>query len=963
MSFQRMTLMGYVLVAVLSWPWEEPTRAFGATPSQGAEVRPSSFALARDAQTGFITSLRRESDADDVEYLRPGSMLGPITLRVRSPSDNAWRGVGLGDQDCEVRSVLQPRGDILRWEITVTNNTDVPLEIGDLALPLPMNTDYVWDHEETFVRRVFRHSLIAGHGSFLYWLPVKGTGWFLVMMPDEDTHLEYFTAEGMDYAFGRERFSAFIRSRAAADEDPRGTWRQSQTGQKLQPGEKVCYTFRFHWADSYQAVRDILYRNDGIDVHVVPGMVIPRNLAARFALRTRHTIDDIQAEFPQETTIQSVGTTNSDTHVFRVEFKRLGENLLTVHYGSGRSMPLEFFVTEPLETLLKKRAAFIVQNQQHRKSAKWYDGLYSLWDRRQDDGRNLLGPDHLAEQHPYAVSGSDDPSNGKCLLVAEKNVAYPDANEIASLEYFVEHFVWGKHQRTDAEQPYPYGIYGADSWQQNRFADRDPLDEGVSRPGGPSACRMWRTFDYTTYFALYFNMYRIAKQRPDLVKNLSAADYLERAYGTARAYFEVPANIRMDGGWSFTGWVYWQYTVGNFHEKYLLPLIDALETEGQQAKADHLRVEWEKKVKYFIYDNAWPFASEMPIDSTAYESTYAAGKYALEYTLSPDTDLWYDRNLQKWFSHPVIDTQRHREFLRRQHWANLACRGVLETNYWSLGSDFRGCGSSSYTLSYMSQMGGWAVLDYALRYDTDPAVNLRLGYASLLSSWALMNTGDADSDFGFWTPGPRHDGAMSWGFQPRRVGTEWNPAMRDLPRGAWPVCGEADHGLVAGIEAACTILFDDPVFGLFAFGGEVSNTDDEIRVVPHDGVRQRFHAALGPQRLQLTLDRDGFARDRPITLSRSLNRFAFEIESRAPHDHQAMLTVEGLPPGPYKLEVGGHAKQVWVKDKKPTAIAVAVPGNRTLLLRFEPVRNSAEDASREGNRPTAFNPKVADILL
>jgi len=35
-----------------------------------------------------------------------------------------------------------------------------------------------------------------------------------------------------------------------------------------------------------------------------------------------------------------------------------------------------------------------------------------------------------------------------------------------------------------------------------------------------------------------------------------------------------------------------------------------------------------------------------------------------------------------------------------------ACGGVLEANYWSLGSDFRGCGSASYTLSYMSPMAG-----------------------------------------------------------------------------------------------------------------------------------------------------------------------------------------------------------------------------------------------------------------
>jgi len=325
----------------------------------------------------------------------------------------------------------------------------------------------------------------------------------------------------------------------------------------------------------------------------------------------------LEPEHADDTRIERVSDGKAGGPIYRVRFRKLGENRLTVRYGDDRTLPLEFFVTEPLETLIRKRAAFIVQHQQHRDPSRWYNGLYSLWDRRQPEGRNLLGPDHLAGQHPYAVSGSDDPSNSKCLLVAEKNLAYPDAAEIASLELFVKHFVWGKHQRTDAETPYPHGIYGSDSWHQNRFAERDPLEQGISRPGGPSACRMWRTFDYPTYFALYFNLYRVAKQQPELVKEASAEDYLERAFGTARAYFEVPAHIRMEGGWSFTCWVYWQYTVGNFHERYLIPLIAALEAEGHPDQAQFLRAEWEKKVKFFIYDSPWPFASEMPIDSTA----------------------------------------------------------------------------------------------------------------------------------------------------------------------------------------------------------------------------------------------------------------------------------------------------------------------------------------------------------
>ncbi len=902
----------------------------------GADLAPAASLVVADPGSGWLTSLRCAADTNRVEFIRPGQALGPVQLRVRVPGA-PWREIRPSTNRAAWHSAFRPSGDSLRWEISVANPGPETLELGDLALPLPMNTEYVWDHEETFVRRVFRHAFIAGHGSFLYWLPVKGSGWFLVMMPEEDTHLEFFTAEGMDYAFGRERFSVFIHSRATAEADPCGTWRQPHTSRVLQPGQEARYAFTLRWADSYDTVRALLRRHGGLDVQVAPGMVVPRDLEAQCALGTRHKVERVEAEFPEETTVEALGRPGSETRLFRIRFKRLGENLLTVRYGGGRTLPLEFFVTEPLETLIKKRAAFIVKNQQHRDPAKWYDGLYSLWDRRQPAGRNRLGPENLAGQPAYAVSGSDDPSNSKCLLVAEKNVAFPDAAEIASLEYFIRHFVWGKHQRTDTEKPYPYGIYGADSWQQNRPASRDPLDQGVSRPGGASACRLWRTFDYTTYFALYFDMYRIARQRPDLVREGSAAEYLERAYGTARAYFEVPAAIRMEGGWSFTGWVYWQYTVGNFHEKYLLPLIAALEAEGRPTQADFLRREWEKKVKYFIYDSPWPFASEMPIDSTAYESTYAAAKYALEVPLAPDTNLWHDRNLNKWFSHPALDRNRHEEFLRRQHLANLACRGVLEANYWSLGSDFRGCGSSSYTLSYMSQMGGWAVLDHALRYAPKPAADLRLGYASLLSSWALMNSGDARSDFGFWTPGPSHDGAMSWGFQPRQVGTEWNPATHDLPRGAWPVCGEADHGLVAGVEAARTVLFEDPVFGLFAYGGEVGRKGATIAVTARDGVRQRFSAVLGNRRLHLELDRDGFAADHPLEMTTSLDRFRFILENRGVSPHVTQLRVDGLPPGRYAVSVNDQPQvETRVSSEVPAAIPIPVAGGAATTVRMKP---------------------------
>jgi len=392
------------------------TAALGDAESR--EEHASPFVLQQESPGGFVTRLRRVGDTDGPEFIRPGSSIGPVTLRVRTP-EGAWREVNRDADGVEIRSVLRPEEDALLWDVSVRNAGREPLEIGDLALPLPMNTDYVWDAKETFERRVFKHAFIAGHGSFLYWLPVKGTGPILVLQPRDGTRLEFFTSTGMN-EFGGERFAAFVHSRAAAEQESRGTWRQPHTGRTLQPGEQAANGFAFRWADSYRGVRDLLFEHGGADVHVAPGMVIPRDLTAMVALRTKRKVETIVSEFPADTRIESLGERIGGHRVYRIRFNRLGENLLTVCAAGGWTLPLEFFVTEPLETLIRKRAAFITAHQQHRDPARWYDGLFSLWDRRQPEGRNLLGPDHLAGQPAYAVSGSDDPSNSKCLFLSEK---------------------------------------------------------------------------------------------------------------------------------------------------------------------------------------------------------------------------------------------------------------------------------------------------------------------------------------------------------------------------------------------------------------------------------------------------------------------------------------------------------------------------------------------------------------
>jgi hypothetical protein len=522
--------------------------------------------------------------------------------------------------------------------------------------------------------------------------------------------------------------------------------------------------------------------------------------------------------------------------------------------------------------------------------------------------------------------------------VSEKNVVLPDPQEIEALEYFLENFVWGKHQRTDKEYPHPYGIYGSENWYLNRTTIWGTTDQekiknwekqlGVPIGTGRGAERMWRTFDYTTYIMLYYNMYLIAKSYPHLVNYLDAQGYLERAFGTSKAFFQVPYSIYMLGKpfWSHHGFSDWAYKLGNFHEKYIVELIEALKKEKMIEKAQWLTNEWEKKVKYFIYDDPNPFGSEFVFDRTAFESTHAVARYAIENPMKPDKNLWYDKNKKIWYSHPQISQEKTYDFLERQIKANIAMRGWLETSYYYLGSArVRG-----NTLDYMSQMAGWSILDYALYYSKEPAKYAQLGYASLLSSWALVNSGTPASNYGYWYPGKENDGAVGWNFQSEKFGRTW--AHGKTVRGPWYYCGEIDHGLAGGLKSAATVVIDDPIFGVVAYGGELQIDDDYNHVIPRDGARRRFHFINDEHRFHLKLESDGFKKEHPIEIKNDLSKITFKIENKSQKAHEFKMNFSGLPFGKYQVLIDGSPITITEIDNEKTKIFKHVLGKKNEFM-------------------------------
>lgn len=839
-----------------------------------------------------VTGISSPNDPYNAEFLARGGHLGEPVIKYKT-KEGGWSDFAPNerklDADSQYGSLVyrdlvegSPLKMIQRFRLNQQNlewtiqveTTGPPVQIGDMAIPIPWRFPAGDNPDAIFEKSFTKHHFISGNGSFIYFVRPNGEPPFLVMTALPRTKLEYYTSTG------RGNYRAFIHSGYTGNQETRGTWRQEHTYLNLGPAgaqnSKVTYGFRFRWAKTYDEIREILYQEGLFDIRVVPGMTVPEDLSARFSLHTLNRIESVEPEFPAETKLVSLGEPRPGYHLYQVEFKHLGENRLTIRHDGGRRTYLEFFATEPLETLIKKRAWFITHRQQHRVPSKWYDGLFSVYDMK---SKVLRGPDDTDGFDGWwgYVLACDDPGLSKAPYVASKNVRYPDRDEIAALEYYLEHFVWGKLQRTDKENPYPYGIYGVPNWRVARDPELRKLPENRDR--NQDKMHIWRSYDYPHMVMLYYHMYQIATMYPGATHYLDGPGYLERAYQTARAYFIYPYEI--------LPW-YETYKWGCYNELVILDLIAALEKEGLREKADWLRAEWEKKVKFFVYDDKYPFRSEYAIDRTAFESSYALAKYGATHDMKPDANLWYDKTKKRWYSHPVVKREDSRAFMERQLKAGLAVRGWLEAAYYLLGADFT-ASSDSGSMSYMANMGGWGILDYAIHFADVPYDWLQLGYASYLSSWSLMNTGRPDTNYGFWFPGKDNDGATGWQFMTAKFGRAW--IRKDVPRGPWNYDGEIDLGYGAGLRMAATILTRDPLFDWLAYGGALNITGDVISVVPRDGVRQRFCAILGEQRVILELDRDGFAARQPILIDKTSKRLRFKLENRTGDSHSMLLRI------------------------------------------------------------------------
>lgn len=725
---------------------------------------------------------------------------------------------------------LKLHEDFLEQVYTIKNLGEESLDLDGLRFHLPCNTEFKWG--EPAGEKVIPHAYIAGHGSHIIYNRCDGVGSSLVLFPVGETSLEYYDlGEASDELYDnthRTVLAAYVLSAERKASHQKAQSKAPFTGSSLSlaAGESKSFSFRFVVAKSRAEVRESIFEHGLAHVDIIPGLTIAKDQQVQMAIHSQHGQAKLVNRISGEAlAVEHTSTPSqpSEPIVVSFRFAEYGEQLIDLVFEDGRYMTVTFYVTESVETLIKKRAAFIADCQ-IRNPELWYDGLLCEYN---NNTGVLLTPDEYDDiegWRRYAVT-CDDPGLSKPAFLSSKQRVWPEQREVEAVDYYLDKFVWGGLQMT-TEELYPYGIYGIIDWKQLRDSE-DPDAAGQSH--------VWRIYDYPHIYLTYFNMYFVAKHYPEIDTVHSAADYLEKAYRTALAMFTIPAEI---AAWS-------AFETGLYNELAINDIISALKAEGRSHEALRLQRLWDRKATTFISAKKDIFGSEYPFDTTGFESTQVLANRAIELARSEQTT---DPHARVRYITPH-DAER---FMHVQADANLATRGLFEPAYYWYGSDYRG-NNYKYTLSYMAQMGGQALLEYALHNTPsyEEAIELtRYAYGSLLSSWALLHS----------------NGTASGGFEPLPYGQTWLGPKHEF--GPWYYSCEIDLGFCGGLRGTSTVIAEDPIFGLTVYGAVVTEeSEGAVTVMADDGVLDQLHVLTEDYRLSLTLDVIQLSQTEPIRLS------------------------------------------------------------------------------------------------
>ena len=798
--------------------------------------------LVRSSQTVAALKPRTASNFD----FTPGDLLvarsqngyfhlGDITFRLRSNSSEEWKNYSTAQSRTPVKALTISSGvlaaadlsptlpsdiplEVTRtWALhrgklvlhfTVRNKTDHSVEIGALGMPMVFNNvlnDRMLD--DAHAKCSFYDPYIGEDAGYLQVTRLSGRGPALLVVPDGNTPFEAYnpildkpnswgakpiftdlTPRGITF----EGFYEWMAHSAAyAENEWKGVqeWNEP-TSLTLKPGEARTYGVKFILSDSIRKIEATLAENHRPVAVGIPGYILPMDINARLFLKYAKAVKSAKVEPQGAISITKAASTN-DWATYDVKGKLWGRSRLTVTYEDGLVQTIHYFVTKPEVEVVADMGRFLSTKQ-------WYVDPNDPFHR----GPSVMSYDREANQivmqdsRVWIAGLGDEGGGGAWISAIMKELIEPNKEEIGKLQQFIDEVVWGGLQNKDG--PNKYGVRKSLFYYQP-----DELPKGYYRSdfdwttwtswNKKASEQVDRSYDYPHVAALYWVMYHLARNNQGLVTNHSWDWYLNQAYETSIAMTRYAEGLAV---------------FGQMEGDIFLQILADLKLEGMNEHAANLEAKMRSRTERWK-QQAYPYGSEMPWDSTGQEEVYSWTKY-FGYNNKADVTLnailGYDPAIPHWGYNGSA----------RRYWDFIF---GASHQYRRLERQLHHYGSSLNAIPLLAEY----------REHPEDLYLLRVGYAG---SMGVLT--DVDQE-GFLSP-------AFHGF----------PDMLRFD----PVSGDNGTNLFGHAWNTATYVANDSQFGWQVFGGNIETIPDGRKIVPLDSARTRVYIA--PLGLWLTLDAGTF---------------------------------------------------------------------------------------------------------
>ena len=698
---------------------------------------------------------------------------------------------------------LEKNNLVLRFALK--NKSAQPVQIGALGIPMIFNnvlTDRTLEQAHAICS--FYDPYIGEDAGYLQVTRLSGHGPALLVFPAGKTHFEAYnpilnprgpggaaifrdpTQRGITF----EGFYEWMVHSAAYAENE---WKNATpwnppTQITLAPGESKTYGLAFATSDSIRSIEKTLAENARPVAVGIPGYVLPMDLEARLFLKYPEAVKSLIVEPAGALTFKE-DAAKAGWKNYVVQGKQWGRARLTITYRDGLVQTVHYFVSKPEAQALADMGHFLTTKQWFTDRNDPFHRAPSIMSYDRDTNEIVM-----QDSRVWIAGLGDEGGGGAWIATIMKQLGEPDKEELAKFQQFVDGVLWGGLQYKEGPKKFgvrkslfyyqpdqvPAGFYRSDfdwtTWTSWNKAHAERVD---------------RSFDYPHVVAADWVLYRLARNYNGLVTNHPWDWYLTNAYETSVAMVKFAP----------------EYAVfGQMEGDIFLQVLADLRREGMNAQADDLEAKMRVRANRWK-EEAYPFGSEMPWDSTGQEEVYAWMKY-FGYQEKADVTLnailGYDPTIPHWGYNGSA----------RRYW-DFVFAGKLRR----IERQLHHYGSSLNAIPLLAEY----------REHPDDFYLLRVGYGGTMGTIS-----DIDQE-GFFAPAfhafpdmLKRDG-ISGDDGPNLFGHAWNTA---------------------------TYIVHHPEFGWIAFGGNARSNGDTVQVAPLDSFRMRVYVASAG--LWLTLDAGQF---------------------------------------------------------------------------------------------------------